>query len=72
MHIFDGAFPEHAAAARAENPAVRLRCLDRAGEWETLAAAPATPLHRPADVDRDHPAWFFYTSGTTGRPKAAC
>ena len=25
---------------------------------------------RPADVDRDHPAWFFYTSGTTGRPKA--
>ena len=22
------------------------------------------------DVDRDHPCWFFYTSGTTGRPKA--
>ena len=24
-----------------------------------------------ADVDRDDPAWFFFTSGTTGRPKAA-
>lgn len=24
-----------------------------------------------ATVDRDDPCWFFYTSGTTGRPKAA-
>lgn len=24
-----------------------------------------------ADVDRDDPAWFFFTSGTTGRPKAS-
>jgi acyl-CoA synthetase (AMP-forming)/AMP-acid ligase II len=25
----------------------------------------------PVAVDRDDPAWFFFTSGTTGRPKAA-
>ena len=25
----------------------------------------------PAAVDRDDPCWFFFTSGTTGRPKAA-
>ena len=27
-------------------------------------------MTRAADVAHDHPAWFFYTSGTTGRPKA--
>ncbi len=68
-HLFDGAFPEHAAAARAANPAATLQ-FDLEGEWEALATGPAA-LDRPADVDRDHPCWFFYTSGTTGRPKAA-
>jgi acyl-CoA synthetase (AMP-forming)/AMP-acid ligase II len=70
-HIFDAAFPDHAAAARTENPACRLE-ISIGGdglEWDTLASASA-PHARPADVDRDHPAWFFYTSGTTGRPKA--
>jgi len=93
-HIFDPAFPDHADAARAANPSMRLEvALDhgaagRAGGtgtapspqpppaggggvvgWDELASQ--TPLTRPADVDRDDPAWFFYTSGTTGRPKAA-
>jgi acyl-CoA synthetase (AMP-forming)/AMP-acid ligase II len=71
VHIFDDAFPEHAAAARTENPACRLEIAIGAGSltWDELATH-ETPLARPADVDRDHPAWFFYTSGTTGRPKA--
>ena len=99
VHIFDSAFPEHAAMARAENAACRLEIwigdgpsamvgLDptasaqssRDGRvkpdhdggavtWDTLATSEHR-LVRPADVDRDHPAWFFYTSGTTGRPKA--
>ncbi len=71
VHIFDSAFPEHAAAARAENPACRLEIWIGEGDltWDALAAETA-PVTRPADVDRDHPAWFFYTSGTTGRPKA--
>jgi len=71
-HIVDAAFPEHAAAARAANPAMRLEVALGGEEglaWEALTAA--QPLARPADVGRDHPAWFFYTSGTTGRPKAA-
>jgi acyl-CoA synthetase (AMP-forming)/AMP-acid ligase II len=68
VHIFDPAFPDHAAAARSANPACRLDLrLDT--DWEAMAASDS-PLTRPADVDRDHPAWFFYTSGTTGRPKA--
>ncbi len=72
VHIFDIAFPDHAAAAKAENAACRLEFSiggSGADDWEALAAG-ASPLTQAADVDRDHPAWFFYTSGTTGRPKA--
>jgi len=104
-HIFDPAFPDHADAARAANPAVRLEvALDaspppagggrveggggtgrevgtapsprpppaRGGGvvWNDLASHPGS-FAVPADVDRDDAAWFFYTSGTTGRPKAA-
>jgi fatty-acyl-CoA synthase len=68
VHIFDSAFPEHATAAKVENPACRLEVTIGEG-WETLATG-TDKITRPADVDRDHPAWFFYTSGTTGRPKA--
>jgi fatty-acyl-CoA synthase len=73
-HIFDAAFPEHAAAARAANPGVRLEIALGGQEgltWDALATGPAEALEFPADVGRDHPAWFFYTSGTTGHPKAA-
>ena len=71
VHIFDSAFPEHASVARAENAGCRLEIWigDGALTWEALAASGHAGM-RPADVDRDHPAWFFYTSGTTGRPKA--
>jgi fatty-acyl-CoA synthase len=68
VHIFDSAFPEHAAVAKGENPNCRLEITIPDG-WEALATGPEA-ITRPADVDRDHPAWFFYTSGTTGRPKA--
>ncbi len=68
VHIFDPMFPEHQAAAKSENPACRLE-ISLGAEWDALAEAGA-PMPRPADVAHDHPAWFFYTSGTTGRPKA--
>ena len=72
VHIFDSAFPDHAAVTKAVNPACRLEVWVGDGPltWDALAAETA-PATQPADVDRDHPAWFFYTSGTTGRPKAA-
>jgi long-chain acyl-CoA synthetase len=36
--------------------------------WEQLATSAPAPL---ADRRPDDPAWLFYTSGTTGRPKGA-
>ena len=68
-HIFEADFPDHAKAAHEANPACRLS-LNTGADWEALATG-AEILADPVDVDRDDPAWFFYTSGTTGRPKAA-
>jgi fatty-acyl-CoA synthase len=72
VHIFDAGFPDHAVAARVANPACRLEISiggDGDDDWEAFAGF-GHPIDLMADVDRDHPAWFFYTSGTTGRPKA--
>ena len=66
-HLFDPGFEPHAEAARAAHtPIVEL---DLAAGWDHLCNH--GPLAHPADVDRDHPCWLFYTSGTTGRPKGA-
>ena len=66
-HLVDDAYPAHAAAARSANPAARLHL--GLAAWDDLADTPA-PAPALADMDRDDPAWFFFTSGTTGRPKA--
>ncbi len=68
-HLFDPIFSDHAEAARAANPARRVEA-DLGEAWEEMARTGA-PMDQPADVAPDHPCWFFYTSGTTGRPKAA-
>jgi fatty-acyl-CoA synthase len=40
-------------------------------DYDTLVDEFAGEKHRTADVEYDDPCWFFFTSGTTGRPKAA-
>ncbi len=65
LHIFGREFSEHAAFAR--NPACTTQLWME--DWDELACFPQQ-MHRPTDVDRDDCCWFFYTSGTTGRPKA--
>jgi fatty-acyl-CoA synthase len=75
--LYGADFAAHADAAQAGQPALRLLLstgVPRAGEtaWDALASEPFEPAEAvPADVEHDTPLWFFYTSGTTGRPKAA-
>jgi acyl-CoA synthetase (AMP-forming)/AMP-acid ligase II len=74
----DEGFGGHAAAVKAASPHLRhvVAMGDDAAEdelrYEALLAANAPPLpDQEADVQYSDPCWFFYTSGTTGRPKAA-
>lgn len=75
--IYDRGFEAHADAARRAQPALGLLLaigMPRAGEeaYEALATEPFDPAEAdPAEVEYDDTLWFFYTSGTTGRPKAA-
>ncbi|MCU0983830.1 MAG: acyl-CoA synthetase [Acetobacteraceae bacterium] len=71
-------FAGHIAAAREASPALRHVFVTGQGGggeagWDGLVAAGEAGDGQPreAAVDRDDPLWFFYTSGTTGRPKAA-
>ncbi len=73
--LVDDGFESHVQAVREAAPALRLVIPMGGGKpgelnWEALVAAHlgAEPSETP--VAADDPLWFFYTSGTTGRPKA--
>ena len=75
--IRDRGFPEHADAVRAIGPwcrtviAVGDARRDELDYEAALAEAAPPPPDHEADVAYGDPCWFFFTSGTTGRPKAA-
>ncbi|MFC5523241.1 acyl-CoA synthetase [Polaromonas jejuensis] len=65
------AFDAHAAAAQAQSPALRqVICADDA-VYEAMVSGPLAAPFAAAEVTAHHPLWFFFTSGTTGHPKAA-
>ncbi len=68
-------FPEHAAAASAAAPNIRfvvsIGSSDFGDNYDDLVRAHAGQSLEMASVEHDDPCWFFFTSGTTGRPKAA-
>ena len=73
--ICNASFPEHAAAAAAENPQIGFTIAigeaDFGPSYDALVDEYMGQKPAEAAVDRDDPCWFFFTSGTTGRPKAA-
>ncbi|TMV91618.1 AMP-binding protein [Thioclava sp. BHET1] len=63
-------FPDHAAACDGIAHHITIGG-EGAHDFETLVAAHSGAHVANVGVDRDDPCWFFFTSGTTGRPKAA-
>src|SRR5947199_171308 len=71
-----GDFPDHAAAVVAASPALAFTWRIGEGTFGEKALREAIAAHagasvEEASVDYDDPCWFFFTSGTTGRSKAA-
>ena len=72
--ICGAGFAAHAEACRRESPALFLVSIGDSTFGEDYDAIVERHLGETVPsvpVDRDDPCWFFYTSGTTGRPKAA-
>ena len=72
----DRGFAGHADAVRAEGHCRLVLAIGDARDDEVdyeaaLAEAVPPPPDHEADVLYGDPLWFFFTSGTTGRPKAA-
>ena len=63
-------FPGHAAALP-HLPAIAIGSAPFGDDYEALLARHDGQHPAPADVEHDDPCWFFFTSGTTGRPKAS-
>lgn len=51
-----------------EVPTLRSAVVAPGAQWDALVASPPAPIVERGPGD---PAWLFYTSGTTGRPKGA-
>ncbi|VAW23384.1 Long-chain-fatty-acid--CoA ligase, partial [hydrothermal vent metagenome] len=67
-------FPEHAKAVAEQLPKIKQIIIGGSKtdkDYESLVSANLGPEFKAADVEYDDPCWFFFTSGTTGAPKAA-
>ena len=74
--LCDDGFRQHAEAVKQVSSTLQLSVIigkPRDGDvaYEDLVAEGEDETVEPAEVDYHDPCWFFYTSGTTGRPKAA-
>jgi acyl-CoA synthetase (AMP-forming)/AMP-acid ligase II len=75
--VYDEGFSHYVDAVKAASPALQhVIALGDPRDGESNYSAlldeglEASVDFQPAEVDYDDPLWFFYTSGTTGHPKA--
>jgi fatty-acyl-CoA synthase len=68
-------FPDHARTTREAVPSLRfvlsIGPSPFGEDYDALLGVHDGEAAPVADVEHDDPCWFFFTSGTTGRPKAA-
>ena len=69
--ICNESFPDHAAAVGGIQRKIVIGTADWGLSYDALVAANLGRKPVEAPVDRDDPCWFFFTSGTTGKPKAS-
>ena len=70
LMLTQAAFDAHVQAAQSAATTLRhVICTDDQA-YEAAVATRGAPFEA-AEVTAHHPLWFFYTSGTTGQPKAA-
>ncbi len=65
-------FPQHATKCAPQLAfIISIGASDYAKDYDAIVAEHDSRSVPVVDVCRDDPCWFFYTSGTTGRPKAS-
>lgn len=69
LMICESVFPDHARVCAI--PSTIMIGTEDGNDYDTLVDAHIGRSFPEADITYDDPCWFFYTSGTTGRPKAA-
>lgn len=69
--VCNAAFPDHAAACGDLGFTLTIGGEAFGTSLEALTEDYMGQRPKVAMVDRDDPCWFFFTSGTTGRPKAS-
>jgi len=72
--ICNSSFPDHARVARSNREigfVIAIGAADFGPSYDAIVEEFYGKRPVEARVERDDPCWFFFTSGTTGRPKAA-
>jgi fatty-acyl-CoA synthase len=75
LMVCQAAFTDHARECSALSTGPRkfisIGTSEMGEDYDAIVARNLGKVFKPEAVDRDDPCWYFFTSGTTGRPKAA-